>query len=234
MRNSTSGHMRDWQVIVAGTGWRRTAVMARTVIFDVVRQHVRGEVARATLRHKSSRREFDVVSTYMPHVVHDNDDFTTRIQEPFDPTRMSTTLWMGDFNTKLTTDGHRLRHSYKDEAGEDSRLAHFLPTTRPHQVIDANRRALLAVTLEARQAISLTNQLQPTTDVAGARNDYTHQNDATHHRSCMDYIFASTTLQDDLAHSEVCHDLPNRSEHIPLLIRLRWTGTCYSKEATAR
>lgn len=131
---------------------------------------------------------------------------------------------MGDFNTKLTTDGYRLKHSYNDEAGEDRRLTQLLPATRPHRDIDADRRALRTSTLEARQAISFTHQLQPIRDAAGTRTDYTHESYATHHRSCMDYIFASATLQTGLTHSEVCHDLRKRSDRIPLLAELRWKG----------
>lgn len=40
----------------------------------------------------------------------------------------------------------------------------------------------------------------------------------------MDYIFASATLHDDVTHSEACHDLSNISDHIPLLMQLRWAG----------
>lgn len=87
-----------------------------------------------TLRHKTTRREFEVVSAYLPHAGHDNDTFTNHIHDIFTHTRTATTFWMGHFNTKLTTDGHTLQHSYNDDAGEDVRLHHITQEHhKPHE-----------------------------------------------------------------------------------------------------
>lgn len=134
----TSDLLQNWHV-VADTGWRRTAVMARTDTVDVARQYSRGDVHSpciATIQGFPMRiRSCHCVhcTTYTPHVGHDNDTFTSRTQEAFTLTRAPTTLWMGDFNTKLTTDGHLLKHSYKHDAGGDRIFAHLMPTTRPQR-----------------------------------------------------------------------------------------------------
>lgn len=119
------------------------------------------------------------------------------------------------------SDGDIVKFSFNDTALNDSQLDRMMRLNTPSKDIHAERRALLLDTIRAAAATVASHQT-PRDPLDEPRQDYTHTSYITKKQACLDYVVATTDLMRKAPTSEVCHEVPNRSDHAPLLTHFVW------------
>lgn len=114
------------------------------------------------------------------------------------------------------TDGDAVKFSFNDTAPHDTQLDRYMHRPALSKDTHAERRALLLGTIRATAAIVASHQT-PRDPLGDSRQDYTHTSYVTGKQSCLDYVVATADLTHKAPTSEVCHDIPTRSDDSPLL-----------------